>query len=157
VTGCNTGIGKVTAERLAELGADLVLANRSEAKTAPLLEALQNSRKENQKIEFISLDLSDFQSILEFSKVFNQKFDKLNLLINNAGVLSETKQLTKQNHELMFGTNHLGHFLLTNLLIDLIKKTPESRVINVSSKAHERGNSIRLDDLDYNIRPFSMM
>mmetsp|Transcript_17258 Transcript_17258/g.38024 ORF Transcript_17258/g.38024 Transcript_17258/m.38024 type:complete len:119 (+) Transcript_17258:182-538(+) len=89
------------------------------------------------KAHIMPLDLTSFDSVKEFAKLFREKFDRCDVLINNAGVMMCPYELTKDGHEMQFGTNHLGHFLLTNLLFDLLLKSTDPRVINVSSSAHQ--------------------
>ncbi len=139
VTGSNTGIGKETARVLASMGASVVLACRDETKTKVVVEELKKDTK-NERIEFIKLDLTDLQSVKNFAEEFKRKYQKLNILVNNAGVMAvPDRRTTKDGFELQFGTNHLGHFYLTTLLIDLIKKGAPSRIINLSSLAHYSG------------------
>lgn len=97
----------------------------------------------------MQLDLSDLDSICHFTSTFRSKYHQLNILMNNAGVMYPAKrEVTKQGFEMQIGTNHLGHFALTGLLLDVIKKTPHSRVVTQSSLAHINA-SIRLDDLNW--------
>ena len=139
ITGANTGIGKYTAETLAKYGATVVIGCRSlERGQKALAEIKENSKSD--KVDLISLDLSDTQSIRNFAKIFNSKYDRLDILINNAGVMAILKrETTKDGFEMQFGTNHLGHFLLTHLLMEPLKKAAPSRIINVSSMAHSTG------------------
>jgi len=133
VTGSNTGIGKETARVLAGMGATVILACRDATKTQKVVEELKEDTKNN-NIEFVKLDLSDLKSIKEFSEEFRRKYNKLNILINNAGVMGiPERKLTKDGFEMQFGTNVLGHFYLTMLLTDLLKSSAPSRVINLSS------------------------
>ena len=145
VTGSNTGIGYYTALRLAQLGAKVVMACRDATRANAALEKIKNEAKDA-KIEFIKIDLTSSSSIKEFVDVFKTKYSRLDLLINNAGLVSDTRQLTKEGVEKTFSANHLGHFLLTSLLKDYLIKSAPSRVINVSSKASFKGK-IDWDDL----------
>lgn len=99
------------------------------------------------------LDLASLESIKQFANEFKQNYERLDLLINNAGVMVPPYSKTKDGFELQFGTNHLGHFALTGLLFDLIKKTQGSRVVNVSSGAHRYGN-INFNDLNWEKRKY---
>ena len=93
------------------------------------------------------MDLSDLNSVKNFSIEFLSQYSRLDILINNAGIMALPKrQITAQNFEMQLGTNHLGHFLLTKLLLNTLNKTPKARIINVSSRAHERGK-IFFEDL----------
>jgi NAD(P)-dependent dehydrogenase (short-subunit alcohol dehydrogenase family) len=96
----------------------------------------------------MQLDLMDFASIKRFAEAFKKKYDRLDVLMNNAGIMTTPYFLTKDGLEAQNGTNHFGHFLLTGLFIDLIKKTPGSRIVNVSSNAHKWGK-IDFDNLLY--------
>ncbi|XP_041041158.1 retinol dehydrogenase 12-like isoform X1 [Carcharodon carcharias] len=146
ITGANTGIGKETARDLARRGALVIMSCRDvekgEAAAKEIIEETGNSQLVVKK-----LDLADTKSIREFAQQVNEEYQQLNILINNAGVMMCPYYKTVGGFELQFGVNHLGHFLLTYLLIDLIKKSAPSRIINVSSKAHKMG-SIQFDDLN---------
>ena len=147
VTGANSGIGKETALGLAKTGATVVLACRDATKTAIVVEELKKLTK-NDNIEFMKLDLTDLKSIREFSEEFKKKYSKLNILVNNAGVMSDERKITKDGFELQFGTNHLGPFHLTTLLLDAIKQAAPSRIVNVSSMMSEKA-TMNWDDLMY--------
>ena len=136
ITGSNTGIGKYTALGLAKLSCTIILACRDTKKAEVAKDEIQKQTG-NKKIHVLALDLSDLDSVRVFAKNFNEKFHTLDILINNAGVMAfYERRLTKQGFEMQFGTNHLGHFLLTNLLLDNLKRSERSRVINVASLAH---------------------
>ena len=137
ITGANTGIGLETARALAHCGATLVLACRSLQRTQPILTELQKQYGEK-KILFIPLDLTDLASVKSFVTAFLEKFTRLDILINNAGVMAiPERQETRQGFEMQFGTNHIGHFALTAGLLRVLKSTPNSRVVCVSSMAHK--------------------
>uniref|UniRef100_A0A671MZ78 Retinol dehydrogenase 12-like n=1 Tax=Sinocyclocheilus anshuiensis TaxID=1608454 RepID=A0A671MZ78_9TELE len=146
ITGANTGIGKETARDLAKRGARVIMACRD-------LEKAEAARKEliedsgNQNIVANKLDLSDTESIRAFAELINKEEKQVNILINNAGIMMCPYSKTADGFEMQFGVNHLGHFLLTYLLLDLLKKSAPSRIINVASVAHTWG-SIHLDDIN---------
>ncbi|XP_072020882.1 retinol dehydrogenase 12-like [Amphiura filiformis] len=159
VTGSNTGIGKETARDLARRGAKVILACRNITKAAAAAEDIERSTS-NGKIVVQKLDLSSLASVREFAKKINQEEERLDVLINNAGVVQSPRKETEDGFEMTFGTNHLGHFLLTNLLLNLLKKSASSRVINVSSDGYKFAwlfdyTGIRFDDIhlkkDFNI------
>lgn len=145
VTGANTGIGYVTARELARKGAEVVLACRNAEKggaaRARLLEEVPGARA-----ELAALDLADLSSVRAFAEAFGASHQRLDLLINNAGIMMVDEGTTADGFERQIGTNHLGHFALTGLLLDRILATPDSRIVTVSSIAH-RGARIDLDDL----------
>ncbi|HET8705508.1 MAG TPA: SDR family NAD(P)-dependent oxidoreductase, partial [Pseudomonadales bacterium] len=132
ITGGNSGIGKATAKALARAGATVIIACRDAYKAHDAVAEIQADTGSS-KVEFMPLDLADFNSIRNFTQLFLAKYSKLHVLINNAGVIFLRKNLTENGFEAQFGINHLGHFLLTNLLLDTLKKSAPSRIITVSS------------------------
>ncbi|XP_034479705.1 retinol dehydrogenase 12-like isoform X3 [Drosophila innubila] len=147
VTGSNTGIGKETVLELARRGATVYMACRDKKRAEEArLEIIKETK--NQNIFFLELDLSSLESIRKFVAAFKgSKENKLHILINNAGVMRCPRMLTKDGFEMQLGVNHMGHFLLTMLLLDMLKKSAPSRIVNVSSRAHTRGE-INIDDLN---------
>lgn len=145
VTGANSGIGLVAARELARAGATVVLACRNSDKAQAALESIRRSVT-GARVETGRLDLSALASVSDFAREFGSGHDRLDLLINNAGVMATPKRSTEDGFELQFGTNHLGHFALTAQLIDLLRATGGSRVVNLSSGAHRMGK-IDFDDL----------
>jgi len=152
VTGSSSGIGYEAAKVLANKGAKVIIAVRNPEKGK---KALNKIKEQNEKadVEVMNVDLSDLNSVNEFVKEYKSRFDKLDILINNAGVMIPPYSKTKDGFELQMGTNHLGHFSLTMQLLDMIKKTPHSRIVNVSSNAHKYGN-IDFDDLTWENRKY---
>lgn len=146
ITGANSGIGFEAAKVLASKGAKVILAVRNEDKGRAAADSI---RKENSLADVVvmKLDLADLDSVKSFAASFRSKFDSLSILINNAGVMIPPYGKTKDGFELQFGSNHLGHFALTGLLLPLLKSTPDSRVVTLSSIAH-RGAKIDFDNLD---------
>ncbi|XP_076353857.1 retinol dehydrogenase 11-like [Tachypleus tridentatus] len=147
ITGGNTGIGKETAMELARRHARVILAcrNQEKAKLAAI-DIVSSTRNKN--VEIMKLDLSSQESVRKFAEEFKRTYDRLDILINNAAVFAlPERTLTVDGYEITFATNHLGHFLLTNLLLDLLKKSSPSRIINVSSESHRLG-TIRFDNLN---------
>lgn len=154
VTGANTGIGRVTAVELARKGAQVILACRSLDRTQEALQEIQ-SQCPNGKGEFMQLDLTSLKSVKEFAKAFRAKNLPLHLLVNNAGIMAvPSLELTTDGFEMQFGTNHVGHYYLTRLLLDVLEKSAPARIINVSSLAHTRATQDnyvleRIDDPKY--------
>ncbi|MFJ9004088.1 oxidoreductase [Streptomyces canus] len=144
VTGANSGIGYVTARELARKGARVVLACRSERRGHEARDRLLDEVP-GAHTEFARLDLGDLSSVREFAATY--PYDRLDLLINNAGVMALPYGTTADGFETQFGTNHLGHFALTGLLLPTLLETPAARVVTVSSTAHALAN-IDIDDLN---------
>ena len=145
VTGANTGIGFVTALELASRGAHVFIACRSIEKGQTAVDEIRKSTGNN-KVELLALDLGDFDSIRACAAAFLARDLPLHLLINNAG-LAGAKGKTKSGFELAFGTNHIGPFLLTQLLLDRIKHSAPARIVTVASRAHTRVSGINWDDV----------
>lgn len=134
VTGANTGIGRATATELARNGATVVLACRSEAKTLPVLDDIK-AQTGNDHVEFLALDLGDFDSIRAAAAQLLETGRSIDLLVNNAGVAGQ-RGMSKSGFEYTFGVNHVGHFLFTSLLLDRLVESGPSRIVNVSSGNH---------------------
>lgn len=146
VTGANTGIGKETAQELAKRGARVIMACRNMTKCMEARrEIVTNSFNKN--VECEELDLASFHSIRMFSKKINANEKRIDVLVNNAGVMRCPRSTTKEGIELQLGVNHFGHFLLTNLLLDKLKTSAPSRIVVLSSIAHVRGE-MNFDDLN---------
>jgi retinol dehydrogenase-12 len=147
VTGANTGIGRATAVGLARRGARVHLACRSEAKTRPVIEEIvRNGSGANGTASYLHLDLSDLSSVRACARAFLDRGEPLHGLVNNAGVAGQ-RGTTADGFELTFGVNHLGHFLLTSLLLDHLKASAPARVVNVSSQAHYQAKGLDFDAL----------
>lgn len=135
ITGANTGIGKETAIDLARRGGKVYIACRDPVRGVEALKDIQD-KSESTNVYFLQLDLGQMESIRQFTKKFRSAEDQLHILINNAGIMACPRSQTRDGFEAQIGTNHLGHFLLTNLLLDLLKNSAPSRVITVSSLYH---------------------
>lgn len=146
VTGANSGIGYYTSKGLASKGAHVVMACRSRDK-AEQAAALIKKDVPEAKLTLLDLDLSDLSSIRKFTDSFMNSFDKLDILINNAGLMAIPYRKTSDGFEMQFGVNHLGHFALTGRLFKLMSSTPDSRIVVVASSA-EKGGKINLSDLN---------
>jgi NAD(P)-dependent dehydrogenase (short-subunit alcohol dehydrogenase family) len=136
VTGGNSGLGYESVKAFAEKGAEVILACRSVEKGENAKNEIGNVKG---KIVVMQLDLMDFSSIKYFAESFIKKYNRLDVLLNNAGIMTTPYFLTKDGLEAQNGTNHFGHFALTGQLLERIKNTPDSRVVNVSSMAHKQG------------------
>ena len=145
VTGANSGIGKATALGLASLGATVVMVCRSQERgEAALAEIKQKSS--NERIFLLLADLASQAAIRKLAEDFNKQFSTLHVLINNAGIIPRKRQVTVDGFETQFAVNHLAPFLLTNLLLDTLKRSAPARIVTVTSDMH-RGASISFDDL----------
>jgi NAD(P)-dependent dehydrogenase (short-subunit alcohol dehydrogenase family) len=142
ITGGSSGIGLHTAIGLARSGAAVVLAVRDLEKGTAAAREIREKAGDKAMVEVLGLELSDLRSIQGAAREFYARWPKLDVLINNAGLFTTSYTQTAQGFELQFGVNHLGHFLLTHLLAPALRKSPEPRVVNVSSLAYLQG---RLD------------
>lgn len=154
VTGANTGIGYQTAAVLADSGAHVVLAIRDLAKgnaaLSRIVAASPGAAKASKAdVTLQALDLSSLDSVRAAADALRSAYPRIDLLINNAGVMLTPKQVTKDGFELQFGTNHLGHFALTGLLLDHLLPVRGSRVVTVSSMGHRLRAAIHFDDLQW--------
>ena len=144
-TGGNVGIGRVTAIELAKKGFKVVIAGRSFERTQAVLDHIKSLNVDEQPL-FLPLDLGSLASVRECAQLFIQLNLPLHLLVNNAGVAG-LRGLTKDGFEMTFGINHLGHFLLTQLLLEKLQSSGPSRIVTVSSRAHKRTAGIDWDAL----------
>ena len=147
VTGANSGVGYETALALAAKGAYVVLACRNLDKAQVAAHAIQQ-QVPSAKIDVMPLDLSSLASVHTFAREFMVHHNRLDMLINNAGVMAIPRQASADGYEMQFAVNHLGHFALTGLLLEMLLQTSDSRIVNVSSGASFYG-SINFDDLQH--------
>jgi NAD(P)-dependent dehydrogenase (short-subunit alcohol dehydrogenase family) len=147
VTGANSGIGFETARVLAAKGAHVQLACRNQEKGADAIARIREAHPEA-SVELGDLDLSSLASVRRFAESYRAKHERLDLLINNAGVMVPPYQKTQDGFELQMGTNHFGHFALTGLLLPSLCASSTPRVVNVASLAHKLGK-IRFDDISF--------
>lgn len=155
VTGSSSGIGCETACVLAAKNATVIKAVRNLEKGRTALEKIKTGQPDAD-VKIMELDLASLDSIRRFSEDFRKKYFRLDLLINNAGIMMPPFSKTVDGFELQFGTNHLGHFALTGLLSDHILKTGNSRIVTVSSGAHRYGE-LDFEDLNWEKRKYKKM
>lgn len=146
VTGANSGIGRVTARELALQGYKVFLACRSLVRTSPVIEEIAHLSGDSADTQFLELDLADLGSVRRCADTFLRTGLNLDLLVCNAGLAGQ-KGHTRSGFELAFGTCHVGHFLLTQLVLDRMKKSKPARIVVVSSKAHRHAKSIDFNDV----------
>lgn len=146
VTGANSGIGKAASLELAKMGATVVMVARNREKGE---EAMSEIRKESQNdaVDLLLADLSSLESVRNLAAEFEKKYSKLHVLVNNAGLFNQRRRVTVDGYENTFATNYLAPFLLTNLLLDRLKDSAPSRIVNVSSVGHYSGH-MNFDDLN---------
>lgn len=153
VTGANSGTGKWTAIALAKQGFTVVMLCRNPTRGKEAHFEVK-VRSQSTKVDLMFCDLGSIKSIRHFCQEFKKKYNRLDILVNNAGVVLPGRHETQDGFELQFGVNHLGHFLLTNLLLDLMVESGPARIVNVASGGHKIGN-IHFDDINltknYNI------
>ncbi len=138
VTGGNSGLGYESVKAFSQKGAKVILACRNTEKGNAAREEIYKSIGKRD-IEVMKLDLANLVSVNEFAMEFSAKYHKLEVLLNNAGIMSTPYGLTKDGFEQQMGVNHMGHFALTGFLFDILKNSPGARVVNVSSNAHKKG------------------
>ena len=147
VTGGNNGIGLQTAVGLARLGATVVITARNRAKGEAALTEIKKS-SDNDNVELLLADFASLASIRGFVEEFKMNHDRLDVLVNNAGGINTSRSETLDGFETTFGVNHLGYFLVTSLLLDLLKASAPARIVSVSSRAHLRPKGMNFDDLN---------
>ena len=138
ITGANSGLGLESTKLLAGRGAEVIMACRNQNKGQQALDSIK-AEQPDAKLVLMSLDLSDQQSVKAFADAFKARYSKLDILLNNAGLMAPPLSRTKDGFEMQFGTNHLGHFALTGLLLDILEKADAPRIVTVSSVAHNFG------------------
>lgn len=145
ITGATSGIGKATTLKLANLGASLILLSRNEEKGKKICNQI-SKRINNAQVKFYKVDVSSMKEVRNVSEKIKSDFTHIDVLINNAGARFDKYFKNDEGIELTFATNHLGHFLLTLSLMEMLKKSDQARIINVSSPAHARGTQ-EIDDI----------
>jgi NAD(P)-dependent dehydrogenase (short-subunit alcohol dehydrogenase family) len=145
VTGATDGIGKITAQALARMGATVIIVGRNPAKCAAVVNEIKQS-SDNEAVEALTADLSVMAEVQGLADQFMAKYQKLHVLVNNAGAIFPKRQVTPEGFEATFALNHLSYFVLTNLLFDTLKASAPAHIINVSSVSHKEG-SLDFDDL----------
>ncbi|MCG8582687.1 MAG: SDR family NAD(P)-dependent oxidoreductase, partial [Bacteroidales bacterium] len=154
VTGGNTGLGYQSCLELARKNATVVIACRSMERGNKAADNIKKILDSSTKPDVIQLDLGNFTSIRQFTKIFTSRYNRLDVLMNNAGVVNQKeKGITGEGHETHMGTNYLGHFLLTGLLAGVLIDTDHSRVVTLSSGGYKQGN-INFNDLQWDKRAY---
>jgi dehydrogenase/reductase SDR family protein 13 len=151
VTGANSGIGRALVEALAARGATIVLATRSEERTRPVLDDLR-SRYPAAQVQWLQLDVSDLSSVRRAADAVLATRQPIDVLVNNAGIAG-TRGLSQDGFDVTYATNHIGPFLLTNLLLARLRESPQGRVVNVASGAHMMVKEIDWSVLDRRSTP----
>jgi len=146
VTGANSGIGRAAAQALAAAGAAVIVSGRSETRVAAAVDAIRAATG-NPDVQPLAMDLASLASVREAAAEVLDRWERLDVLINNAGVILSERQLSAEGYEMTFTVNHLGHFLLTDLLLDRLKASAPSRIVNVTSTAHRGADDVGFDDL----------
>ncbi|CAD5118033.1 DgyrCDS6773 [Dimorphilus gyrociliatus] len=146
VTGGNSGIGKESVRDFVRRGAKVILACRNLERGNDAKTAIEQDTGIYGKIKTMQLDLSSMKSVRKFADEYKQEEERLDILLNNAGMMKPTSKSTQDGFETIMATNHLGHFLLTNLLMELLIKCAPSRIVNVSSTAHYSGTDMMFND-----------
>ncbi len=156
VTGANAGIGKVTTQELAEMGAHVILVCRNEKKGKKTLQEIKKLSKNN-NLDLMLCDFSSLKSINNFVKNFKKKHKKIDVLLNNHGAVFLKKTMTEDGIEATFAVNHLGYFSLTLQLLDLVKASDYSRIVNVASSSNYKVKKLELDDYNWERRKYRLL
>ncbi len=151
VTGANSGLGFETTRALAEHGAKVIMACRNAAKAEAAASAIL-ARAPNAKLEILPLDLASLASVRALAETLGQRGERIDMLINNAGVMALPLQRTSEGFEMQMGANHLGHFALTGLLIENL--SPQGRIVSVASGMHKASRGIDFSDINWTTRPY---
>ncbi|MCA9902357.1 MAG: SDR family NAD(P)-dependent oxidoreductase, partial [Anaerolineae bacterium] len=146
VTGATNGIGKVAARELARMGATIIVAGRNATKTESVVQEIKSATG-SKRVEMAVADLSVMSGVRSLARQIEDRYDRLDVLLNNAGAIFNTKQVTTDGLEITFALNHMSYFLLTHLLLDLLKASAPARIINVASNAHNSVRELNLDDI----------
>lgn len=150
ITGANSGIGKEAAVALARMGATVIVGSRNEQRGRKALnEIKRRCRVVDDRVTLLPLDLAKFRSIRAAAATVLEQHERLDVLVNNAGGIISDRRVTEDGFEMMFGVNHLGHFLLTQLLLDRLQQCAPARIVNVSSIAHHLAGSMTWSDLQH--------
>lgn len=153
ITGATSGIGEVTARALAQLGARVIIVGRSEARGQATLRRIQ-SAVPGAEVDLLLADLVSQAEIRQLAQQFKLRYPRLDILVNNAGALFMRRHRTAEGIELTFALNHLNYFLLTNLLLDMLKASAPARIVNVSSSGHWRARRMDFENLQQQGRWF---
>jgi len=156
VTGANAGIGKATAHKLAKMGAHVVMVCRNMRKAEKVFLEIQEETS-NQNLDLMYCDFASLNSINKFVEKFKSKYKKLDVLINNHGSVFVLKSKTEDGLESTFAINHLGYFSLTLQLLDVLKASSPSRIVNVSSSSNYRVRKLEIDDYNWDKRIYHLM
>ena len=151
ITGGYSGLGQETARAMAARGAHVILSGRDATKLSAAADAI--AEETGAKVDTLVCDLASLDSVRKAAKEANERFDKIDLLINNAGVMACDQAQTADGFEMQFGTNHIGHFLLTNLLMPLVEKGDRPRIVNLSSRGHHIA-PVDFDDPNFERRQY---
>lgn len=151
ITGGYSGLGQETGRAMAAKGAHVILSGRDATKLSAAADAL--AEQTGAKIDMLVCDLASLDSVRKAASEANERFDKIDLLINNAGVMACDEAKTADGFEMQFGTNHIGHFLLTNLLMPLVEKGERPRIVNLSSRGHHI-TPVDFDDPNFERRDY---
>ena len=151
ITGAYSGLGRETARAMGARGSHLILSGRDADKLSEAADEIAQAT--GARVDRLVCDLASLDSIREAAQDANSRFEKIDILINNAGVMAPPLKRTADGFELQFGTNHLGHFLLTNMLVPLVEKGERPRIVNLSSRGHHFDH-VHLDDPNYEDREY---